>query len=83
MCILRSLPEKTKLDFDQDLKTCLIFCFEKMAIELNTWDENMHQEKKMYYGNFFYFRAKKKLYKIRFQKIKIGPLKGFEKKAFL
>ena len=59
MCILRSLPEKTKLDFDQDLKTCLIFCFEKMAIELNTWDENMHQEKKMYYGNFFYFRAQK------------------------
>ena len=33
------------------------------------------------YGNFFIF-VFKNVYRIRFQKIKIGPLKGFEKKAF-
>ena len=42
----------------------------------------MHQEKKIVHSNFFDFHTHKNVYRIRFQKIKIGPLKGFEKKAF-
>ena len=37
--------------------------------------------KKFAYRNFFDFRHKN-VHRIRFQKIKIGPLKGFEKKGF-
>ena len=36
---------------------------------------------KIAYGKFLIF-VHKNVYRIRFQKIKIGPLKGFEKKAF-
>ena len=39
------------------------------------------KEKKIAHGKFFDFRAQN-VYRIRFQKIKIKPLKGFEKKAF-
>ena len=39
------------------------------------------REKKLPMVNFFIF-VHKNVYRIRFQKIKIGPLKGFEKKAF-
>ena len=38
-------------------------------------------EKKCSMVNFFIF-VHKNIYRIIFQKIKIGPLKGFEKKAF-
>ena len=42
----------------------------------------MHQEKKkVSMVNLFIF-VHKNVYRIRFQKIKIGPLKGFEKRAF-
>ena len=42
----------------------------------------MHQEKKnCLFLNFFIF-VHKNVYRIRFQKIKIGPWEGFEKKAF-
>ena len=41
----------------------------------------MHQEKKIVYGKFLIF-VHKNVNRIRFQKIKIGPLKGFDKKAF-
>ena len=39
------------------------------------------REKKCSMVNFLIF-VHKNVYRIRFQKIKIGPLKGFEKKAF-
>ena len=39
------------------------------------------REKKLPMVNFLIF-VHKNVYRIRFQKIKIGPLKGFEKKAF-
>ena len=39
------------------------------------------REKKLSMVNFLIF-VHKNVYRIRFQKIKIGPLKGFEKKAF-
>ena len=39
------------------------------------------REKKCTVVNFLIF-VHKNVYRIRFQKIKIGPLKGFEKKAF-
>ena len=39
------------------------------------------KRKKCSMVNFFIF-VHKNVYRIRFQKIKIGPLKGFEKKAF-
>ena len=39
------------------------------------------REKKLAVVNLFIF-VHKNVYRIRFQKIKIGPLKGFEKKAF-
>ena len=48
---------------------------------VSTWDLNMHQEKKNVHGNFFIF-VHKNVYRIIFQKIKIGPLKGFKKMAF-
>ena len=38
--------------------------------------EHASREKKMFHGNFFIF-VHKNVYRIRFQKIKIGPLKGF------
>ena len=38
----------------------------------DTWDENMHQEKKIHYGIFFIF-VQKKVSTIRFQEIKIRP----------
>ena len=43
-----------------------------MAVFKDTWDLNMHQEKKVTYGIFFIF-VHKNVYRIRFQKIKIGP----------
>ena len=45
-----------------------------------TWDLNMHQEKNLPMVIFLIF-VQKNVYRIRFQKIKIGPLKGFEKKG--
>ena len=39
------------------------------------------EKKKLPMVNFLIF-VHKNIYRIRFQKIKIGPLKGFEKKAF-
>ena len=48
---------------------------------LHTWDQNIHQEKKNDYGKFFYFCADKYICK-RIQKMKIRPLKGFEKIRF-
>ena len=42
----------------------------------------MHQEKKRLSMVIFLIFVHKNVYRIRFQKIKIGPLKGFEKKAF-
>ena len=45
-------------------------------------EENASREKKLTLVIFLIF-AHKNIYRIRFQKIKIGPLKGFEKKAFL
>ena len=43
--------------------------------------EHASREKKCTMVNFLIF-VHKNVYRIRFQKIKIGPLKGFEKKAF-
>ena len=43
--------------------------------------EYASREKKLSMVNFLIF-VHKNVYRIRFQKIKIGPLKGFEKKAF-
>ena len=43
--------------------------------------EHASREKKLPIVIFFIF-VHKNVYRIRFQKIKIGPLKGFEKKAF-
>ena len=43
--------------------------------------EHASREKKCTMVIFFIF-VHKNVYRIRFQKIKIGPLKGFEKKAF-
>ena len=43
--------------------------------------EHASREKKLPMVNFLIFVHKNK-HRIRFQKIKIGPLKGFEKKAF-
>ena len=43
--------------------------------------EHASREKKLSMVNFLIF-VHKNVYRIRFQKIKIGPLKGFEKKAF-
>ena len=43
--------------------------------------EHASREKKLPIVIFFIF-AHKNVYRIRFQKIKIGPWKGFEKKAF-
>ena len=42
----------------------------------DTWDENMHQEKKIHYGNFFYFCAHEYIYK-RIPKDENPPMKGF------
>ena len=47
-----------------------------------TWDQNMHQEKKISMVNFLIF-GQKNVSTIRFQEIKIRPLKGFEKMRFL
>ena len=43
--------------------------------------EHASREKKLPMVNFLIF-VHENVYRIRFQKIKIGPLKGFEKKAF-
>ena len=43
--------------------------------------EHASREKKLSMVNFLIF-VHKNVYRIRFQKIKIRPLKGFEKKAF-
>ena len=43
--------------------------------------EHASREKKLSMVIFLIF-VHKNVYRIRFQKIKIGPLKGFEKKAF-
>ena len=43
--------------------------------------EHASREKKLAMVNFLIFMHKN-VYRIRFKKIKIGPLKGFEKKAF-
>ena len=56
------------------LRTTTVHEFEtKLGL---TWDLNMHQEKKIVHGNFLIF-VHKNVYRIRFQKIKIGPLKGY------
>ena len=39
----------------------------------------MHQEKKMFHGNFFIF-VQKNINRNGFQKIKIGPVENFEKR---
>ena len=48
-----------------------------------TWNQNMHQEKKIIHGNFFSFFVQKNVTRIRFQEIKIRPWKGFEKMRVL
>ena len=57
-------------------------CHDNVCKLLFTWDLNMHQEKKRLSMVIFLIFVHKNVYRIRFQKIKIGPLKGFEKKAF-
>ena len=48
-----------------------------------TWDQNMYQEKKkLPMVNFLIF-VQKNVSTIRFQEMKIRPLKGFEKMRFL
>ena len=56
-------------------------CHDNVCKLLFTWDLNMHQEKKRLSMVIFFIFVHKNVYRIRFQKIKIGPLKGFEKKA--
>ena len=54
---------------------------EEKVEEEDTWVLNMHQEKILSMVNFLIF-VHKNVYRIRFQEIKIRPLKGFEKFAF-
>ena len=50
---------------------------------LSTWDQNMYQEKKKFTMVNFLIFVQKNVSRIRFQEIKIRPLKGFEKMRFL
>ena len=56
-------------------------CVEELDEGKNMGPEHASREKKLPMVNFFIF-VHKNVYRIRFQKIKIGPSKGFEKKAF-
>ena len=46
------------------------------ALSNPTWEENMHQETKIAYGNFFYFWAGEYMYK-RIPEDENPPIQGF------